>query len=899
MASLRRWLLRVFHHVRPDAAEADLTRELQAHLTLLQDECERRGLTPDEARTEARRTLGGVEQTKELHRDARAIRWLTDIRRDVQYAVRTLRRSPAFTAIAILSIAFGTGANVGVFSALDALILRPPAVTHPGELLTVGVEERLAVMNVRHLNASYPDYLDLRERARSFSGLVGFVSRAMALSVDPSGAPTVHMVTMVSADIFRVLGVEPALGRGFHDDEGLVPGRDAVAVLSFGTWQTQFAADPAILGRTIKIAGVDFTVIGVAPERFRGVQERYIRDPIYVPLMMWPRIAADGEAAALDTRDLRLMELRGRLRPGVSVAAANTELATIGESLEAEYPKANAGRRVMAWTHLQRVFASDPVDVGLMLVATMLSMSVLAVACANVAGLLSSRAPARAREIALRLAIGAGRARLIRQLLTESALIALAGSAGGILVGQGVIKLLSQIRYPTNVVALPVFELDQRALAFSLAMAVLSAFIFGLGPAIETTRVELVRALKASDAAAGRRQRLTARSFLVAAQVALSLVVATVAVFAFQVFGRQIGGGMGFRNHQMVRASVDATQARFSRAETVQYFDRAAAAVKALPGVDRVALTSGMPLMTYSLGLLVPEGHKPPPGQSDLSAWTYNVDESYFETMEMPILDGRGVLASDTSTALRIVVVNETLARHYWPGERAIGKRIHVGGADGPWAEVVGVARAAKYLYFAETPQDALFFSFRQADPTDQMVIVAQSAGDSASIVEPIRAAVNALNRDVPVFEVQTIEDFYAISVTGMAGVMLRLVAWLGVMGVTLAMIGLYGLVSYAVSRRTREMGIRIAVGADYGRLLRMVLRQGLTPAWWGLTAGLFLAAATGYVLPRYIFPVEQRADPGMFVLVAVSLLVVAVGAAFLPARRAARVNPVEALRTE
>jgi predicted permease len=897
MSTLRRLLLRVVNLFRGSADEPDLARELASHLQLLEDEFLRRGLTPQAAKQAARRTLGGVEQTKEIHRDARSIRWLLEIRRDVQYAWRTLRRSPGFTAIAVLSIAFGTGANVAIFSAADALILRPMPVMRPSELLTVGTEVKLAI--ARRLLNSYPDYLDMRDRTQAFSGLVAYQSKALAFNINAAAPPTVRVTTLVSGNFFSVLGVTPEFGRAFTEDEVKTGGNNAVTVLSYGMWQSQFAADPHVLGRTIRIAGVEFTIVGVTPERFRGVEQRYIKDAAYVPLAVWPKLLGSTAKDPLADRGLRGITVLGRLAPGRTAAEAEAELATIAAALQQQYPDTNARQVISAKNELELAFASNPLDIGLLAVASLLSMSVLAVACANVAGLLASRAPVRAREIALRLAIGAGRARLVRQLITESILISLAGAAAGIVVGQAGIKLMDQIQYPTDVFARPEMALDQRTLVFSLAIAIASAILFGLGPALQTTRVDLVRALKTAEIGADRRSRITGRSVLVTVQVALSLVAVTISVFAFQVFGRELDTGPGFRTTQMAKISLDTSQARFSDADMLRYYERAVDAARELAGTEKATIASGMPLFAFHLRPFDPDGFALPEGQTNVRAWGYSVDEGYFDTLEIPIVEGRGIARTDTADQPLVAVVNETLAAHYWPGQSAVGKRFHMNDLQGQMVEVVGVARTSKYGYFAETPQDALYYSFRQDVPSDQVVVVAATRADSLGHVAPLRDAIGALDDDVPVFDAQTIEMFYEARVTRLGTVITRLIAGLGAMGVILTMIGLYGLVSFAVSRRTKEMGIRIAIGANYGRLLRMVLRQGLTPAWFGLVIGLVLAIVTTQLLPALVFPIEERANPWMYAVVSLALTAIAIGAAFVPARRAAKVNPVEALRSE
>jgi putative ABC transport system permease protein len=816
---------------------------------------------------------------------------------DIRYALRVFAKSPGFTLIAIISIAFGTGANVSIFSLADALLLRPLPVLRPSEILTLGNRIQRGLVTVEAM--SFPDYVDTRERSRSFDGLIGLTYERIALTLHAEGPPLVKVSTLVSANFFKVLGVEPEIGRGFRAEEDQVPGRDAVTVLSYGIWQQQFSGDPAVLGRKIRINGVEFTIVGVAPEHFTGLHP-FIREGVFVPLAMWRTLTGSSRIDPFTTRDLRDLTVKGRLAPGVSITAARAELAHISADLARAYPDTNADQEITAQTEMEERFEARPLDTRLVVMMTTLSIAVLCVACANVAGLLASRAPVRSREIALRLAVGAGRARLVRQLVTESLGIALAGGAGGIAIGYLGIILLRQIQLPTDIVAGPQIVLDQRALQFSLAVAVASAFLFGLGPAIQTTRVDLVNALKTSDVSAARRRTLTGRHVLVSIQVALSLVLLTFAAFALQVFQRALISGPGFRTTQMAKITIDPGQAHYDDAGTTRFVERTLDEMRRMPGVLRATATSAMPLFSFSAGWVAPEGYQLPTGQIGMRSNTNSVDESYFDTMEIPILSGRAFTAADTADSARVAIVNETFARHYYPDRDPLGKRFRVplsAGDPGPWVEIVGVAKTSVYLYVAENPADMVYFPYRQ-QPLRAMVLLARTAGDSASVVAPLRDLIRGIDADVPAYDAQTMEAFYAARATTIGIVLIRLVGAMGVMGMTLTMVGLYGLVSYGVSRRTREIGIRMAIGATQQRVLGMILRQGLTPAWIGLAAGLLLSVVAMRLLPQLVL-ISAQYDPRSFLLVVPLLFIVALAAAYVPARRAANVDPTQALRCE
>jgi putative ABC transport system permease protein len=826
-------------------------------------------------------------------------RWLSGLIQDVRHGARVFARNPAFTVIAIVSIAFGTGANVAMFSLADNLLLRPLPVPRPSQMLTVGsrVDSGLSTFTV----ASYPDYVDLRERSRSFSSLAASVYEFAPIAPNRNASPQMKLVSFVNGDFFRMLGVEPALGRGFLTEEDRVEGRNAVVILSHGLWQQDFAGDPEVLGRTIMISGIEFTVVGIAPESFTGLH-RIIRESAFIPLAMWPRVSVFPHMNPLTARDFRVLNVHGRLSPDVTLSEARVELATLAQALEHAYPETNARQSLVAKNELAIQFERSPLYSWLMVVLTALSMAVLCVACANVAGLLASRAPVRAREIAIRLAVGAGRARLVRQLITESLGIACAGAIAGLGVGHVGVLLLRQIDFPTEVFSMPLLRLDRRVFALSVLMAAGSAFLFGLGPAIQTTRVNLVASLKTGDVEITTRQRLFGRNMLVALQVALCLAILTVSVWAYRVVGRAFSDGPGFRTTQLAKITLAPLQARYSEEQAAVFFERALDGARRLAGVERATVTSAMPLFSWESALIVPEGYSLPEGQTSVRSYTNSVDEDYFSTMEIPIQAGRSFTSADRAGARRVAVVSEALARHYWPDSDAIGKRFFVDGEtgddrSGTWVEIVGVARTSAYGYFAEPPQDMIYFPFRQV-PRGTMVLLARSEGDSAELVAPLRKLAQDLDAGVPAYDTQTIEAFYAARATTLGSVLTRLMGGMGLMGLSLTMVGLYGLVSYSVSRRTREIGIRVAIGATHRGVLTMILRQGFMPALYGLAVGAVLSVALTRTL-RTLIPLDERYDASTFFIVVPLVMVITLFAALVPARRASRVNPTVALRCE
>lgn len=827
---------------------------------------------------------------------------------DLRYALRLIGRAPGFAIIAVISIAFGTGANVAIFSVADAMLLRPLPVPDWSGLVTVGTTKRreVSLFNV----SSYPDYVDVRDRARSFTGLTAFAYAWLGISPRAGEPPQVKTVTVVSSNYFQVLGIDVAMGRAFLPDEEL-EGRPPTVVINHRLWQSMLAGDPNVLGRRLRISGIDCEVVGVAPEAFWGVNQRYIPEQAFLPIGLWPRLPSGGgvgqatarareqQVAApfnpLTARDADLLTVKGRLRPGVTLADAQAEVDVIAADLAREYPATNAHQHVLAQTEMQVKTAADPFSTGALMLLSLLSLSVLAVGCTNVAGLLASRAPIRAREIALRLAIGASRARVFRQLMTESLLIALAGGLGGIAVGYAGVALIGQIRYPSEVIATPKAYIDERALTVAIALAMVSAVLFGIVPAWQATRTNLIRPLKAGDGGAGRL-RLTGRNLLVAIQVTLSLALVTIAVFTSQAFRQIFTDGPGFRITDVAKLTIAPEQAGYRDDDATAFFDRVLADARGLSGAMSVGATSAMPLFSFESTTIAPEGERLADDQSRPTSVSSRIDEDYLATMEIPLVAGRPFHATDVRTSPRVAIVNETLSSFYWPGESALGKRFRMP-PETEWIEVVGVVRTTKYWFAGENPQRAVYFPFRQ-QRIGRLTLLAATAGESQSLLEPLRAVVRGLDADVPVYDAHTIENFYDARATSFGNVLLQLVSGMGLMGMTLTITGLYGLVSYAASRRTREIGIRIAIGASPGRVLTMILRQGMRPAWLGMIAGAGVSLVTADFLAGEM-PIAFRYSPAVLLVILPILIAVTAIAAGIPARRASRVSPTVALRAE
>src|SRR5580704_2918453 len=632
---------------------------------------------------------------------------------DLSHGCRMLAKNPTFTLVAVISLAIGIGANCAMYSWADALLLRPLPVSRPGEVISIGTKVSLA--GFTSLVNSYPDFRDLRDRTGSFDNLTAFTGITIGFATKPDALPQMKYGALVTGNLFTAMGVEPEFGRSFRPDEDQIPGRDAVVILDHSLWEQQFAADRSVLGRKVRLNGVEFTVIGVAPDRFTGMIQM-IRPAFYVPLMMYPRLSANPKA--LESRVMRNLDVKGRLKPGVSMGQAQAELTTLARNLQRTYPDTNKNQDMVVRTELETRIDQDPIDAALSAMLLMLSAAVLLVACINVASLLTSRAPARAKEMALRLAIGAGRTRLVRQLITESLLVALAGGVLGVGVGYLGVMVFRQIQIPTDLPITLSFQLNPRVLLFSLTVAVFSVLLFGLIPALQTTRVDLASTMKTGDTAASGRRRLWGRGFLVGCQVAVSLILLTISVFMYHGFRRELASNQGFRKDHLLMMSFDPSLVHYSDAQTQQFYKQLVERTRSAPGVRAVALASSVPMSPEAdAAAVVPEGYQFPTGKDNATVFANRVDENFFETMGVSLVRGRGFRETDSSDTPRVAVVNEQFEQHYWPGEDARGKRRRVQYAknpNSPWVQILGITKTGKYLWIAEPPTVFLYLPYRQ-----------------------------------------------------------------------------------------------------------------------------------------------------------------------------------------
>ena len=889
--------LRLKSIFRRRRAESELDEEFQFHLERKIEEGVAAGLSAEEARRQAMLALGGLDQKKEEARDMWRVHWLTDFVDDVRYAIRSLRRTPGLTAFVVVTIAIGIGMTAMPFSMLDALIFRPYPVPRPGDVVTLVSTSRDNGFDT----FSYREYLDIRDHAKSYDGVVANAPPgAVGFSAEPRATPLVRGGMMVSGNYFRVLGVEPKLGRGFREDEDKVPGRDAVVVLAPDFWKREFASDPSIVGRTVRLNGADFTVIGVAPETFPGMFI-FARPDFYIPLAMARVFSTNPRKDFFVDRDDRELTVRARLRRGTTLRDARNELAVLARGFEHEYPKINRDRGASVHTQFEMRTQDNDVNWKFGVIFTILALVVLLVACTNAAGLLLSRARTRTREIAVRLAIGAGRFRLIRLLLTESLVLAFLGGLGGIVVGYAGIEVLSTFTIPTELPVKVPFRMDARVLLASLALSVLSALFCGLAPALQSTRADLVKGLKAGDVdePGHGRKRLWGRNALVVAQIAMSLMLLAASFLVFRGFQRDLLDGVGFGTDHLLLVRFDPRLLQYDEGRTSRFYKLLAERVREMPGVESAALTQNPPLSLENFGRIafVPEGLPMPRDRENFTSTMDTVDEGFFETLKIPILHGRGFLESDTAEAPRVAVVNEFFAKHYWPGAEAVGKRIRLDSATGAPVEVVGVAQTIKYRDSLDRAMDFVYLPLAQ-HPAARMVVLLRSSGDPLQLVRPMKDVVRTLDPNMPMLATRTYEDLYRYAAVDGPGIAVKMVSTLGAVGLLLAIAGLYGLVAYNVSRRTREIGIRMAIGAGPRDVLRLMMGKGLVLVGVGTAIGL----AMGFGLERLMNSMLFNAggvDLTVYLIVVPAMVLATMLAAYVPARKASRIAPTVALRYE
>jgi macrolide transport system ATP-binding/permease protein len=814
---------------------------------------------------------------------------MTGFLQDIRFTFRTLARRPVFFAGAVLSLALGIGANSAIFSCVNAILLRPLPVEEPARL--VAVYSTAAQVPGELMGVSYPNYLDLRESNDAFSDLLVYRPVPMRLEL---GEGTESLTgEMVSGNYFRILGVRPALGRTFLPDEDATPGTHPVVVLSHRLWEDRFGSDTGILGKTVRLNGTRFTVIGVAPAGFNGLGVLGSPD-LWVPTMMHSQVLFGRIAEWFDDRDALILNCVGRLEPGSSLERAQAATTAVADRLRREYPTENEGIGA-ALVPLAEATLPPAQRRQFVLAGQLLMIAVgtlLLVACANVANLLLARALERRKEIAVRLALGPGRGRLLRQLVTEGLVLAALGGALGLLLASWAVSLLWSLRPPFLPETLDL-GLDGRVLLFTLGVSTLTGVLFGLVPA-RAARFDLVPALKdlgtpgTGGAGAGRRFGL--RHLLLVIQVSLSLI-ALVGAGLFLVSLRNAERtDLGFESRRLLLVSTDLGPQGLDEARGRGFLELAAERIGSLPGVRSVAVAERAPLdLRGDPQMRVFAETRNPAG--DLVRFN-SVSPRYFETVGAPLLKGRAFAEADRPDTPSVAVINETMARLFWPGRDAVGQRFRVDGQAGEIA-VVGVARDASYQSVGQESTPYFYLSLTQHySPAVTFHVLTE--GDPAPLLQTVRREVQTLDRTLPTEE-RTISEVLARSLwapRAAAG----LLSLFSLLALLLAVTGLYSVMAYAVQQRAREMGIRLALGAQRGDLLRLILREGLTWVAVGVAAGCVAALAAAPLTANLLYGVQGR-DPIVYLGAALILLAVSLLANLLPARQAAKLDPLLVLR--
>jgi len=820
---------------------------------------------------------------------------------DVRYALRWLRRSPVFTLIAIASLAIGIGFNTTLFTLVDALLFRPLPVERPDDLVdvfTTGGD------GDTYATTSYPDFLDFKSQNQVFSDMLGYSPSIAAVKL--TDRSRLAMGEVVTGNYFQLFGVKPRIGRTLVPDDDR-PGAPRVAVISYRAWNREYGASPSVIGQAIRIHGQPYTIVGVLPSEFIGMVP-LIAPEVWTPMTYVDDVEPGGIISVvpsptgntrLERRGMRWMFVKGRLKPGVTVDQAAANLRLIGKQLQTTYLPTNKDRDVAVMptrdVHIHPVAdrALLPIAMGLMVVVGL----VLLIACANVASMLLARASGRQKEIGIRLAIGASRARLVQQLLSESAVMATLGAAAGIALAWTLTRLAMSIQLPIPIPLSFALRIDSRVLIFTAGVTFIAAMVAGLAPALKTTRPNLVNELKGdvtTSQAGGRRWTL--RDGLVVTQIAVTLVLLVTAGLLTRSLMAAQQLGVGFKSGGLAILSTDMNMIGYDDVRAKEFYDRALERVRAIPGVESAALAERVPFsINYNRNLVfLPDRHGP--NDKGIVIDVARVAPEYFPTLGVSILQGRNFAATDTATSPGVIVVNESLARKYWPSANPLGKRIRTLKYDGKEYEVVGVSADYKVSTVGESNTPYIHYAVSQRpDPAEQ--ILARTRGDAGALLNAMRRELSALEPSVLFLDNQTMDAQVAATLLpAKAGAMS--VSVVGVVAMALASIGLYGVIAYAVARRTREIGIRMALGAKPGAVIGMVMRQGLGIAGVGVVVGSLLALGAAKAIAGALYGVSF-VDPVAWTASIATLFLVAAVANLVPARRASAVDPSIALRSE
>jgi macrolide transport system ATP-binding/permease protein len=890
MTAIRVFLSRLFGLFRTQRLERDMEEEFEFHLQNEAAANVRTGMSEDEALAAARRHFGGVTQLKEVYREAHSLPFFGVFWQDLRFGFRMLRRNPGSSALAILCLTVGIGATSAVFSWIEGILLRPfPSVVHQERMMAVaGTYRGLAGAPGSSTDVSWPDFQDLQKYCQLFDAFI--VDRIMGVTLTIGDRADRTTGSVVSANYFDALGIRPILGRGFEPSENAGRNAHPVTVISYRMWTERFHSDPGIIGKTQMLNGMPHTIIGVAPEGFYGTFVGWAME-FWVPLSMQERFTAGGYR--LEDRGARWIEGFVRLKPGVTPEQAQAEISAAAKRLENDYPATNRGRGVRLFPLWKTPFNNAGTLFPTLSVVMAVVCFVLLIACANVGNLLLVKAFGRRHEMSLRLAVGAGRGRLLKQLLTEGLILSVIAAAGGLLVAIWCRNLLPLFLPARGGVSMRLpGEIDWRVLLLSMAVCLISAVFFGLVPALQSRHIDLISALKAeSGGVVGGGRRAVLRSGLIVLQVSLSFVLLVGAVLMLKSLDAIESISPGFTTQGVLTTWVDLTAAGYDTQRARNFQESLSDRLQSLGGVDSVAFARATPFSYggYSSAPIAVGGYEPAPDEQPTVDYN-EVGPGYFATMGIPLVEGREFTRADNETAPLVAVVNEAMAAQYWRGRSPVGGRLLV---KGHWMKVVGTARMSKYGNLAEAPQSFFYVAMRQ-NSNGQNLNIRTSIRPEAATKALVRE-IHSLDANLAPGEVITMQEQVDRTTAVQRGAVLML-GMFGGLALFLAAVGLYGVMSYTVTQRTRELGLRMALGAGTYSLLRLVMSHGLALTAGGLVLGAAAALTLTRLMGNLLYKVSPR-DPLAFGSAFVVLAIAALAACFLPAWRAAGTDPVRALR--
>jgi predicted permease len=876
--------------------EADLDQEVHSHLELLIAENIRAGMSSTEAQRAARIELGGIEQVKEQVREERMGNWLRSVISDCRYGIRQLLKNPGFTVVATLTLALGVGANTTIFSMVNALVLRPLPVPDPQQIVVLAFQQGNG--GVGH-QFSVPEYRDIASQTSdAFSGVFGYWFGIDGLSIN--GRADRILTDYVTGSFFSTLRIKPLLGRFVVPGEGETPNADAVIVLAYDYWRSRFDSDPSIVGRKVLVDGKPVTVIGVTPKEFYGLSTP-LNIQAYLPLGM---LTIEGNAPEfMQNRTLRSMSVGARLLPGRTVAQSGAALAMVAHRMAQQYPAAEKDTRLMAFPELRARPDPDPNNTMLLVSGLLLGLvaMILLLACLNVANILLVRATIREGEMAIRAALGAGRTRLIRQLLTESILLALIGAAAGLVLGRWASYMISNLDLHTDLLVRLDLPFDWRVFAYTLGAALLTGMIVGVVPAFRASRTDVNTLLhQAGRGMLSGKRRL--RSSLVVAQVAGSLVLLIIAGLFVRSLKIAQRSDLGFDPHHVADISMDPGEIGYNQAQGLAFYKTLLDRARSLPGVEHAGLTSSIPLSYYGdADSLTVEGYHPDVGQQHPRAMFSVITPGYLDTLRIPLVSGRSFTEADSANSPYVAIINQTMAQRYWPNRDPLGGHFSMGRDPKHSIEVVGVAKNSRVAGVTGDIVQNFYVPLQQhyaSGLTSLQTLVARVNGNPTATVPELEGIVRSLAPDLPAFDAQpmlhAIDTLNGLLIFQFGAV---LVGTLGGLGLVLSIVGVYGVLSYSVSQRRQEIGIRIALGAPAASILTKVLREGALLVGIGLAIGIACALAASKVVESFL--TVSPSDPITYISVTAVLTAAALAACYVPARRATKVDPIVALRYE